>query len=84
MLRSSMNLGDAGKAIRALARIVSGAKALHVKRQIPLHRGDQFYRQGQSFEFALRELFNRIVESQPLPHGRGSVTCCKHAALASV
>ena len=48
MLRSSMNLGCAGKIANLLSVVLSdGPKALHVAREIPLHCGDQFYRQGQ-------------------------------------
>jgi len=47
MLRSSMNLGCAGKIANLLSVLLSDCpKALHVARQIPLHCGDQFYRQG--------------------------------------
>ena len=51
-----MNLGDAGKSANILAVLLSdGPKVLHVARQIPLHCGDQFYRQGQSL-MPFREL----------------------------
>ena len=48
MLRSAVNLGGAGKIANLLSVLLSDCpKALHVARQIPLHCGDQFYRQGQ-------------------------------------
>ena len=67
MLRSSVNLGNAGKIANLLSVLLSdGPKALHVARQVSLHCGDECYGQGQSF-MTLRELLQTFVDRHLSP-----------------